>query len=171
MKSKTKPIIIIIVCLLGVLIAILATIYHSRANMANITQTPITALTNTKNVIISGSKQNTPNKNNQQIAIQALKQKPHMYIVYKVGCTVCQSNFPIEERVIESYDTETQSHIAYVNWDSTFGQKLRKQYKLEHAYSIIVETPHSSKAVLLPHNDDTQNKLITLINTMMIDNN
>lgn len=164
---KSKP----FISFLG-LVILLLTVCGYKANMAHRvatdTHSPLKTALQAQNVTISGKNQNTPNANTQNITDKAIKTKPHLYLLYKTGCPVCQNIFPTEERIINNLDSDVTENIYYVNWESTLGKQLQKKYNLEWAYSAVLEYDGGGESYLLKDNDFIENTLITITNQLKL---
>ena len=88
------------------------------------------------NPIISGDKQNTPNKATEAILESQEIEKLVIYVFYRVGCHTCQSEFPQIKAAINNY--KGSYPIYWVNVQSDLGKKLIKKYNLDRASSVVV---------------------------------
>lgn len=164
---KSKP----FVAFLGLIVLLLTFCGYKAGRayaVATSTHAPLKTALQAQNVTISGKNQNTPNAKSQNITDTAIKEKPHLYILYKTGCPVCQKIFPTEEKVINSLNSDVAENIYYVNWESTLGKQLRKKYNLEWAFSAVLEYDGGGESYVLKDNDLIENSLITITNQLKL---
>ena len=86
--------------------------------------------------IITGKNQNTPNIKSEAIANQESSEKPVIYVLYKVGCITCQTNFPKIKTAIKNYQGDAR--VFWVNAESSLGKDLIRKYRIQKASTLVL---------------------------------